>query len=57
MKTLWKKEKNAENEQFHLFRNGYHAIFILRSFNSQISVVVCSVFELGWSQNVVLGNG
>ena len=36
----------AQNEQFHLFQDVFYAICILKSFNSHISVVVCSFFEL-----------
>ena len=44
-KTLWKKVKLLRMSNFTFFHNGFYAIFILKSFNSHSSVVVCSFFE------------
>ena len=43
---------------FTFFHNVFYTIYILKSFQSHISVVVCSFFELGAVfKNGVLGNG
>ena len=52
-----KKVKLLKMSNFTLFQKVFYAICILKSFNSHISVVVCSFFNLGRSQNGVLGNG
>ena len=44
-KTLWKKGEIAQNERFHLFPQWFLCSLILKSFNSNNSVVICSVFE------------
>ena len=46
-KTLWKKVKLLKMSNFTFFHNVFYAILILKSFNSHISVVVCSFFEFG----------
>ena len=46
-KTLWKKVKLLKMSNFTFFHNVFYAICILKSFNSHISVVVCSFFEFG----------
>ena len=56
-KALWKNVKLLKMSNFTFFQNVFYAICILNSFNSHISVVVCSLFEFGRSQNGVLGNG
>ena len=53
--TLWKKAlgkrcgkmKLLKMSHFSFFHNVFYAICILKSFNSQISFVVCSFFEFG----------
>ena len=32
-------------EQFHLFQDVFNGVLILKSFNSHVSVVLCSFFE------------
>ena len=44
-KTFWKKVKLLKMRNFAFFHNVFYAICILKSFNSHISVVVCSFFE------------
>ena len=44
-KTLWKKVKLLKMSNFTFFHNVFYAICILKSFNSHISVVLCSSFE------------
>ena len=44
-KALWKKVKLLKMSNFTFFHNVFYAICILRSYNSNISVVVCSFFE------------
>ena len=56
-KALREKVKLLRMSNFTFFHNAFHAICILKSFNSHISVVVSASFNLGWSQNGVLGNG
>ena len=51
------KGEIAQKEQFHLSHNVFYAICLAKTFNSHISVVVCSFFEFVRSQNGVLGNG
>ena len=46
-KTLWKKVKLLKMSNFTCFPNVFFPICILKSFNSHISVVVCSFFEFG----------
>ena len=46
-KTLWKKMKVLKMTNFTFFHNVFYAIYILKSLNSHISVVVCSIFEFG----------
>ena len=49
-KRLWKKVKLLKMSNFTfstMFSNVFYAICILKSCNSQISVVVCSFFEFG----------
>ena len=45
--TLWKKMKLLKMSNFTFFHNVFYVICILKSFNSHISVVVCSFFEFG----------
>ena len=56
-KTLWKKVKLLKMSNFTFFHNVFLAICILKSFNSHMSVVICSFLNLGQSQNSVLGIG
>ena len=44
-KTLWKKVKLLKMSNFTFFHYVFYARCILKSFNSHISVVVCSFFE------------
>ena len=45
-KNIVEKGEIAQNERFHLFPQCFlYAICILESFNSHISVVICSFFE------------
>ena len=44
---MWKKVKLLKLSNFTFFHNVFHAICILKSFNSNISIVVCSFFEFG----------
>ena len=44
---LWKKVKLLKLSNFTFSHNVFYAIRILKSFNSHISVVVCSFFEFG----------
>ena len=44
-KTLWKEVKLLKMSNFTSFHNVFYAIYILKSFNSHISDVVCSFFE------------
>ena len=46
-KKSWKKVKLLKMSNFTFFHIVFYAICILKSFNSQISVVVCSFFEFG----------
>ena len=46
-KTLWKKVKLLEMSNFTFSHNVLYSIFILNSFDSHISVVICSFFEFG----------
>ena len=46
-KTWWEKEKLLKMSNFTFFHNVFYAICILKSFNSHISVIVCSSFEFG----------
>ena len=46
-KTLWKKVKLLFLSNFTFFRNVFYALYILKSFNSHYSVVVCNFLELG----------
>ena len=46
-KTFWKKRWNCSKCNFTFFLNVFYAIYILISYNSHISVVVCSFFEFG----------
>ena len=46
-KTLWRKVKSLKMSNFIFFPNVFYTICILKSFNSHISVVVCSFFEFG----------
>ena len=46
-KTLWKKLKLLKMSNFTFFHNVFYAISILKSFNSHVSVVVCSFFDFG----------
>ena len=46
-KTLWKKVKLLKMSNFTFFHNAFYTIYILKSFNSHISVVVCCFFEFG----------
>ena len=46
-KTLWKNVKLLKMSNFTFYHNVFYAICILKSFNSHISVVVCSFFEFG----------
>ena len=41
------KGEIAQMSNFTLFQNVFYGICILKSFNSHISVVVCSFFEFG----------
>ena len=57
VKTLWKKVKITQNEQFHLFPlcflcNLYLKILLIA--NLQLSSAAS--LNLGWSQNLVLGS-
>ena len=51
------KLKLVKITNFTFFHSVFYGICILKSFNSHISVVVCSFFEFGMPQNGVLGNG
>ena len=44
---MWKKVKFLKLSNFTFFHNVFYAICILKSFNSHISVIVCSFFEFG----------
>ena len=46
-KKLWKKVKLLKMSNFTFFHNVFCGICILKSFNSHISIVVCSFFEFG----------
>ena len=46
-KTLWIKVKLLKLSNFTFFHNVFYAIGIIKSFNSHISVVVCSFFKFG----------
>ena len=46
-KTLWKKVKLLILNNFTFSYNVFYTICILKSFNSHISIVVCSFFEFG----------
>ena len=46
-KTLGKNVKLLKTSNVTFFHNVFYAIFILKSFDSQIPVVVCSFFEFG----------
>ena len=46
-KTLGRKVKLLKMSNFTFFLNVFNAICILKSLNSHVSVVVCSVFEFG----------
>ena len=52
---MWKKIKLLKMSNFTLFHIVFYPICILKSFNSHISVVVCSFFEFGKVSK--LGNG
>ena len=56
MKTLLKKVKLLILSNFTFSHNVFYAICILKSFNSHISVVVCSLFEFGTVSKSVLQN-
>ena len=47
--SIWghKKVKLLKMRNFTFFHNVFYTICILKSFNSHISVVVCSIFEFG----------
>ena len=55
-KTLPKKVKLIKMSNFTFFHNVFYAILSFKSFNSHILVVIFSLFNLGRSQNGVLGN-
>ena len=42
---MWKKVKLLILSNFLFFQNVFFAIYILKSFNSHISVVICIFFE------------
>ena len=44
---MWKKVKLLNMSNFTFFHNVFHAVYILKSFDSHILVVVCSFFEFG----------
>ena len=46
-KTLREKVKLLKMSNFTFFHNVFYATCILKSFNSHISVVICSFFEFG----------
>ena len=54
-KTLWKKVKLLKMSNFTFCHNVFYAISILKSFNSHISVVVCSFFEFGMVSKCCIG--
>ena len=56
--THWNKEL-SENivSNFTFSHHDFYALCILNLFNGNISVVVCNFFDLGRSQNGVLGYG
>ena len=47
MEKIVEKGEIAQNEQFHLFPQYFLCHVYLKSFNSHISVVVCSLFKFG----------
>ena len=49
------KGEITQNEQFHIFPQCFLCNLYLEILNSHISVVVCSFFNVGSSQNGVLG--
>ena len=46
-KTLWKKVKLLIMSNFTFFHNVFYTIWLFKSFNSHIWVVVCRFFEFG----------
>ena len=46
-KPLWEKVKLLKMSNFTFFHNAFYATCIVKSFNSHISVVLCSFFEFG----------
>ena len=44
---MWKKVKLLKMSNFTFFHNVFYVIFVIKSFNSHISVVVCSFSEFG----------
>ena len=48
-KTLWKMVKLLKMSNFTFFHIVFYAIWILKLFNSLISLVICSCFEFGTS--------
>ena len=46
-KILWKKVKLLKMSNFTFYHNVFYSISILKSFNSQISIVVYIFFEFG----------
>ena len=47
LENIVEKGEIAQMSNFTFFHNVFYAIFISESFNTHISVVVCSFFEFG----------
>ena len=51
------KGEIAQKSNFSFFHYVFYGSCILKSFNSHISIVVCSFFEFGTVRNGISGNG